>query len=183
MPLECQNGPALAPTIVTERLTLRAHRASDLDEVAELWADPAVIRFIGGQPLGREEVWHRLLRHVGHWALLGFGYWIVHERRTGAFVGEVGFAENHRQVVPDFAGAPECGWTLAARAQRQGFASEALRAALAWSDARREGARTVCLIDPDNAASIRLAGRIGFQPYARGTYKGETRLLFERFPP
>lgn len=171
-----------ASALLTDRLVLRPHGASDLDAVAGLWADPEVVRFIGGHPLGREEAWRGLLRHVGHWALLGFGYWTVHERRTGAFVGEVGFADNHREVVPSFAGAPECGWALAPGAQGRGFAGEALRAALAWSDARDATARTVCLIHPDNAASLRLAGRVGFQPYATGLYRGEARLLFERFP-
>ena len=178
-----QEAPISAPTLVTERLTLRAHGISDLDDVAALWGDPEVVRFVGGHPLDREEVWRRLLRHVGHWTLFGYGFWLVHERSTGAFVGELGFAEHHREVAPSFAGAPECGWMLAKRAQGQGFAAEALRAALAWSDAECEGVRTVCLIHPNNAASIGLAGRIGFRQYARGIYKSETRLLFERFRP
>ncbi|HEY8041563.1 MAG TPA: GNAT family N-acetyltransferase, partial [Polyangiaceae bacterium] len=73
-------------TLDTGRLTLRGHGRDDLDDCAALWADPVVTRHIGGRPFTREEAWAKLLRYVGHWDLLGFGYWVVRERATGRFV-------------------------------------------------------------------------------------------------
>src|SRR5215213_951793 len=47
------SGGSNAPTLDTERLRLRGHRAEDLEECAKMWADPEVVRFIGGRPFTR----------------------------------------------------------------------------------------------------------------------------------
>jgi RimJ/RimL family protein N-acetyltransferase len=172
-----------APPIDTARLALRGHRPADLAESAALWADPIVIRHIGGRPFTREESWTRLLRYAGHWALLGFGYWVVRERATGRFVGEVGLADYRRDMTPSFEGTPEAGWVLAPWAHGQGFAGEAVTAALAWIDSVLKAPRTVCIIDPDNAASLRVAARAGYREQVRTTYTGEPTILLERAAP
>ena len=69
------------PVLRTDRLTMRPHRLEDFPDTAALWADPEVVRFIGGHPLSREESWARFLRYLGHWTALGFGYWTVRHRR------------------------------------------------------------------------------------------------------
>ncbi|MGL4965563.1 MAG: GNAT family N-acetyltransferase [Inquilinus sp.] len=168
---------APASTIETERLVLRPHRAEDFDDLAAIWADPEVTRFIGGRPSTPEESWARLLRYGGLWGLLGFGYWAVHERATGRFVGEVGFADFRRGL--GFDGVPEGGWILAPWAQGRGLGGEAVRAALAWGDVRG-WARSVCIIDPDNAPSLRLAGACGYREAGRLTYKDHPVILLER---
>ena len=167
-------------TIETEHLVLRPHRAEDFDDLAAMWADPEVTRFIGGRPSTAEESWARLLRYGGLWALLGFGYWAVRERATGHFVGEVGFADFRRGL--GFDGAPEAGWILAPRAQGRGLAGEAVRAALAWADGRG-WASTVCIIDPENASSLRLAEARGYREIRRLTYKDHPVILLERPRP
>lgn len=172
--------PAAVPVIETGRLLLHGHRPSDLADCLAMWADPAVTRHIGGKPSTEEEVWHRILRYAGHWALMGFGYWAVRERDSGRFVGEVGLADFRRSIEPGFAGAPEAGWVLAPWAHGRGYATEAVRAALAWGDARFGAVRTVCLISPDNGPSLRVAERCGFAAYAHTTYKGSPCILLER---
>ena len=124
-------------------------------------------------------MWTRLLRYVGMWALLGFGYWVVRERDTGRFVGEVGFADFRREISPPL-DAPEAGWVLAPWAHGRGFATEAVRAALAWGDAHLAAPRTVCMIAPENAASIRVAQKLGFREFGRTSFKGDDTLLFQR---
>src|SRR5690606_33908019 len=101
--------------------------------------------YIGGRPFTHEEVWSKLLRYAGHWALLGFGYWVVREAPSGRFVGEVGYADFKRDFTPSLDGAPEMGWVLTPGAQGQGFAAEAVRAAMRWADQKWPGGRTVCL--------------------------------------
>jgi RimJ/RimL family protein N-acetyltransferase len=174
-----------APEIDTERLTLRAHALSDFDESAAMWGDPLVTRHIGGRPFTAEEVWGRLLRYAGLWALLGYGYWVVRERATGRFVGEVGLADFRRDITPSLGGAPEAGWVLAPSAHGHGFATEAVSAVLAWGDEQlakpgQGRPRMVCLIDPGNAASLRVAEKCGFRELARGEYRGEGTLILER---
>ncbi|MDQ2893609.1 MAG: GNAT family N-acetyltransferase [Pseudomonadota bacterium] len=168
----------VAPILVTDRLTLRAHRVDDLDDCIALWAEPAVYRYIGGKPQSREEVWQRVLRYIGHWRAIGFGYWIAHETATGRLVGELGVIDTRRDTVPTFEGTPEGGWALAGWAHGQGFAREALDAIFGWTDPQI--ARTMCIIDPANAASIRLAERLGYRFLNRGTYRDAPTNLYER---
>lgn len=128
--------PSSSPLLETDRLIMRPHVRGDFDESFAMWSDPEVIRFIGGQPFSRGEVWARLMRYAGHWALLGFGYWVVRDKQRGRFLGEVGFADFQRQIEPPLEGTPEIGWALSPAAHGRGYATEAVRAALRWADAQ-----------------------------------------------
>jgi len=171
---------APVPAIDTARLSLRGHRLEDFADIAALWGDPLVTRYIGGRPLTEEEAWTRLLRYIGHWSLLGFGYWVARETSSGRFVGEVGFADYRRDIHPSLDGAPEAGWVLAPWAHGHGFATEAVGAALAWGAAYFGPTRTVCLINPENLPSIRVAEKCGFRARERTTYHGEPTIIFDR---
>ncbi len=164
--------------VETGRLILRPHGLADFEDSYAMWSDPEIVRHISGQPQTREAVWQRLLRYAGLWALLGYGYWAVFERDGGRFAGEVGVADFHRDI--DWGtDAPECGWVMASRAQGRGYASEAVAAALDWRDRTLAGDRTVCLISPDNSASLRIAAKCGFRPFRDVDYHGPVS-LFER---
>lgn len=171
--------PSSIPTLETRRLTLRGYRLDDYAACAALWADPYVTRFIGGRPLSPEESWARLLRYAGHWWLLGFGYWVVEEKATGAFLGELGFAQWKREIQPAIE-VPEAGWVLATAAHGKGYATEALQAALVWAGRHFPKPHTACLIHPDNLASIRVAQKCGYRESARVNYRGQLTVLFER---
>lgn len=179
-PLRNHNDVAVTPVIETERLTLRGHMVEDFGECAAMWGDPEVTRFIG-PPSTPADTWARIRGYVGQWALLGYGYWLVEERKTARLVGEVGFGEFLRDITPSLAGRPEIGWVLATDAQGKGYATEAVRAALAWADAHfRAGQKTACIIAPDNAASLRVAGKCGYREIARTTYKDGPTIVMER---
>jgi len=171
-----------APTLETERLVLSAHRREDFEEIARNWADPIVTRFVGGRPQTREETWAKVLRLMGHWPAVGYGYWVLREKGTGRFVGEAGFGDFKREIDPPFDGAPEAGWVLAPDFHGKGYGTEAVRAILAWGDEHIGRVRNVCLIDNENVASMALAARVGFQPYAKTDYKGAPVVLLERLP-
>jgi RimJ/RimL family protein N-acetyltransferase len=178
--------PASSPSLVevpileTERLRLRGHRLDDFPHSAALWADPKVTRHIGGKPFTEEESWTRFLRCIGHWSLLGFGYWVAEEKGPRNFVGEVGFADYKRDLKPSIKGIPEIGWVLASHAHGRGYATEAARAVIAWGDSQFQTPRTACIIDPDNLPSIRVAQKCGYRELQATTYKGDPTLLFVR---
>lgn len=164
------NDFASAPILETERLILRRHVIDDVDASAEMWGDPSVVRYIGGKPSTRQQVWARILSYAGHWSYNHFGYWAIEERATGAFVGEVGFADFKRDVIAAMRGVPEMGWALVSRVHGQGLGTEAVRAALAWGDAHLDSSRTVCLIDAENVASLRIAEKCGFATFECAAY-------------
>lgn len=174
-------APVLAAAVLaTPRLTLRPHVPADFADSAALWGDPAVVEHIGGVPSSPAEVWTRLLGYAGSWTLLGFGYWCVRESATGRFVGEAGLADFKRDLDPPLGDAPEAGWALSPWAHGRGYGREAVGAVLGWADAVLAAPRTVCLIAPENAASIRLAQAQGFSPYALARYREREVRLFER---
>ena len=169
-----------APVLRTARLTLRPYREGDLEAQAEALADPEVVRHLGGTPFSREDSWRRLLCSPGLWVVLGYGYWLVERHDDGAYLGQVGFADFKRDMQPSIEGLPEMGWIFASRAQGQGYAREAVAAALAWADQRLRSPETVAIVAPDNERSISLAERSGFSEREDASYKGDPILLFRR---
>jgi RimJ/RimL family protein N-acetyltransferase len=181
---EFLRGRVEVPVVETARLLMRGHRPEDFESSAKLWADPEVVRYVGGKPLNREEVWARMLRYVGHWAWMGYGLWVAEEKGTGQFVGEVGYANHKRDTDPSFAGEPELGWVLATRFHGKGYATEAVQRAMKWAGAELRSPRTVCIIHPENSRSIRVAEKCGFRELQHTTYRGEPTILFAHdFPP
>jgi RimJ/RimL family protein N-acetyltransferase len=169
----------MVPVIETKRLRLRGHTLGDFEALAAMWADPAVVRFISGKPSTREESWARLLRYPGHWALLGYGFWAIEEKGSGAFVGEGGFADFKRDIEPPIS-APEQGWALAPAMHGKGYAHEAVSAMLAWGEAHFRRRDFVCIISPENTPSLRLAEKLGYREFARTAYKGDASVMLRR---
>jgi RimJ/RimL family protein N-acetyltransferase len=170
----------LSTLLETDRLIMRPHVRADFGDSFAMWSDSEVTRFIGGQPSTREETWSRLLRYVGHWTMLGFGYWAVRDKVSGTFIGEIGFANFERQTEPSLGGMPEVGWALTPAAQGHGYATEGVRAALKWADAKWPAADTACIIAPENAPSLRVAQKCGYVEWTRGTYKGKPQIHLRR---
>jgi RimJ/RimL family protein N-acetyltransferase len=160
------------PTLVTDRLRLRAFRKSDIDDYAAMNADPEVMRSFGGELWERERSFRHMSFLLGHWHLLGTGMWAVELRETGAFAGMIGFAEP--EGWPGF----ELAWTLARRWWGHGYATEGARAALehAFTVWKRE--RVISLIRAENGASIRVAERLGEKLQGLADLKGQEMLLY-----
>ncbi|MGF0536362.1 GNAT family N-acetyltransferase [Agrobacterium sp. ES01] len=169
-----------APDILTPRLLMRAHRASDFDAVATMWADDDVVRHITGKPSTPTESWARLIRYIGHWPALGFGGWALEDRQTGAYLGAVGFADYKRIITPSISGIPEAGWVLAPHAHGRGLAHEALSASLQWADRHFVEDRIVAIISPEHERSIRLAEKCGFVAMGNAMLADDPVLLMER---
>lgn len=171
------------PIIETDRLILRGHRKEDLAASVKMWADPIVVKHIGGKPFNEQQSWARILTYVGHWAVQGFGYWAVEEKSTGTFIGEMGFADFKRDMSPSIKDLPELGWALIPSVHGKGYATEALQAVLVWGGANLEAAKIVCIIDPENTPSIRVAEKIGFTQTQVTSYNGSSVILFSRSTP
>ena len=171
------------PILETERLLLRGYRAGDFASSAALWSDPAVNLYTTVNPLSAEEAWSKMVRNAGLWSVLGYGYWAVEEKSSGEFVGDVGFADFKRDIQPSIADVPELGYVLRSQFHGKGYATEAIRAALAWLEQHVSAKRTVAVIHEGNVASIRTAGKFGYREFARTQYKSHNVILFERVHP
>jgi RimJ/RimL family protein N-acetyltransferase len=119
--------------IDTERLVLRRWDVDrDLDAYAAICADPEVMRYIGdGGVATRDECAERLAQFETTWREHGFGLFALERRDTGELIGNTGLAVP--DFLPEILPAVEIGWRLGRAHWRQGFATEAARAALAFA--------------------------------------------------
>jgi RimJ/RimL family protein N-acetyltransferase len=160
-------------TLETERLTLRQFRESDLDAYAEMSADPDVMRFIGDRKLmTRSEAWRHMAMALGHWQLRGYGWWAVEERASRTMVGRAGIWR------PEGWPGLEAAWTLRRAYWGNGYATEAARASLGFAFSQLQAAHVISLIDPANAASIRVAERVGERPHGTHVIAGIEVLVY-----
>ena len=143
----------------TSRLKLRMWREEDLDDYAELSADPVVMQYLSpGRVFTRADAWRSMAFFVGHWQLRGYGLWAVEEKASKRMVGRIGFL--NPEGWPGF----EIGWTLARQSWGKGYAIEGAKAALNYAFTVLDRAHVISLIHPDNERSKRVAERLGEKP-------------------
>jgi RimJ/RimL family protein N-acetyltransferase len=170
------------PTLETDRLILRGPREADVEAMVAIWQDPVVMAYFHGKPLTRQDIWARFLKGLGLWALRGFGLFAIEERATGAYIGTAGAFEVKREMIPRIEDMPEVGWTLAARFHGKGYATEAVRAALAWTDEKLGHPEMFCIVAPANEASVRVAEKCGFRHLYETIYEEVETLVMKRRP-
>ena len=142
--------------IETARLRLRMFRPEDLDDLAALFADPDVMRYVeDGQPKDKAVAEKALTSIVDHWRRQGFGRWAVEDKVTGRFVGFGG--------LRSLFGAPEVVYHFAKAHWGKGFATELARASLRYGFDEHRFARIVALAKPDNSASIHVMKKLGMR--------------------
>ncbi len=142
----------------TERLLLRRQVIEDLDDLWAFYSDPRITQYIPDAPRSREQAREELEWHQhGHRRNPRLGLWATIHRPTGTFIGRCGLLpwsiEGREEVEVAYAIAPAY-WG-------QGLATEAARAILRHAFDELHFTRLICLIDPDNVASQRVAQKIG----------------------
>jgi len=142
----------------TKRLLLRRQVIEDLDALWELYCDPEITKYIPDAPRSRAEAREELEWHMnGHPRHPELGLWATIHKETGLFIGRCGLLpwsiEGQQEV--------EVAYTLARDYWGQGLATEAARGILQHGFERLKLARLICMIDPENFASRRVAEKIG----------------------
>ena len=140
---------------------LRALEATDLDFIAEMLADPRVMRFYPA-PLTRPEARGWLERQWARYAADGHGHWLVAERASGQPVGQVGLLMQTVAALDD-ARLPEIGYLLHAPHWGRGYATEAAVAVREYAFRDRRYPHVISLIRPENVPSQRVAQRLGMR--------------------
>jgi len=170
------------PTLLTERLELRPPVAADFPATMAIVSEPATARYLGGHSATAEH-FLRFCRSAGSWLLYGYGGFVIRPRGSEEVIGTCGVFHTWRDLGPDFDDQPEAGWILRSDQVGRGIGGEAMTAVLAWFDRAHGPRRVLCMIVPDNAASIRLAQKLGFTPLRDAVLPdGEAVRLFERLP-
>lgn len=143
----------------TTHLYLRRFLLSDGEALTRVFGDAEVMRF-GDGPQTAEWVssWLRCARES--YARQGYGPWAVVEKGGGEVIGYCGLF-----YFADINGRPEIeiGYRLARAWWGRGYATEAVIAARDYAFNNLGLTRLIALIDPANAASIRVAEKAGMR--------------------
>ena len=166
--------PKVGVVLETERLLLRVFCPGDLDAFAEIEADPEVMRFYPSGPRPREWAERGVRYFIRTQERHGFSPWAVIHKADGCFIGYCGLVP---QII-DAQEEVEVGYKLARAYWGMGLAMEAARACRDWGFTHLPVPRLVSIIDPANAASIRVAQKNGMQHEKDADYDGKTCRIY-----
>lgn len=142
----------------TNRLLLRHLIMDDLDELFALYSDPEIRKYFPEGVLNYEETKEELEWHMnGHPRRPELGLWATIHKETGKFIGRCG-------LLPwtlDGQDEVEIAYLLDKAYWKQGLATEAAQGILRYGFEQLNLSRLICMIDPGNIASQRVAERIG----------------------
>jgi len=167
------------PWLETLRLELREFVPADVDDLYRLDSDPRVVKYLGGEPLSREEVEANLRRiRIGYRANYGLGIWRAARRDSGAFIGW--FCLKYMPKSTDV----EVGYRLVPEAWGQGFATEGAQALVAYGFDDLGLYKIVGVTHRDNRASQRVLVKAGLNSRGWSRYYARRVRLFvaERDP-
>ena len=150
----------------TELLTLRRLALADLDNMARINSDPAVMRYIGdGSVWTRAQSEARIRRILKVYEIYpGLGLWIGEEKSTRRFVGAYALIYIPKTVEV------EIGYRLCKSAWGHGFATEGARALVRYGIIELGLDRVVGLTHPANEPSKHVLIKSGLQPHGLGRY-------------
>ncbi len=142
----------------TARLILRYQQLSDVAALVDLWTDPDVTRHLGG-PRDREWLESVFEETAEEPFAERYDLWPVVERATGQVVGHCGLLEKEVEGTPEI----ELTYVFARSAWGQGYATEMGRALRDYAFEELGLERLIALIEPENAASERVARKVGMR--------------------
>jgi len=142
----------------TQRLRFRHQVITDLDDLWALYCNPNITKHIPDAPRSREEAKEELEWFMnGHPRHHELGLWATIYKGTNKFIGRCG-------LLPwniDGQNEVEIAYTIAEEYWGQGLGTEAAQAILQYGFERLNLSRLICLIDPENIGSQRVAENIG----------------------
>ena len=155
------------PILRTDRLILRPWEDADLPLVAEITADPEVMRhFHITRDRAQSDAW--VAKTQAHIDKNGFGILAVEAPGLARLIGFVGLS-----IVPDripCAPAVEAVWTLGSRWWRQGFCTEAAQAVLRDGFDRLGLDEIVAMTAEKNEASRSVMIKLGMKRDISGNF-------------
>jgi ribosomal-protein-alanine N-acetyltransferase len=187
--------------IETERLVLRHLTMDDVDALAEIYRDPDVRRYFPEGPLDAEETRDEVAWVIDvYYGRFGFGLWATILKDTGALIGRCGLLP--WTAVPELGGGltiqhvashlpePDGSWLEVELAYLlhkpywgRGLGTEAARAIVGYAFDQLHLERLICLFEPENVASRRVAEKVGMTFERTATIEGDVGPLYSMSAP
>jgi ribosomal-protein-alanine N-acetyltransferase len=160
----------MPPTLTTPRLVLRPFTMTDVEPLYTILKEPDILKYFPRpDPPELDRVGRIVAAQIRHWQEHNLGWWAVcpsGNGSTGALAGWCGL-----QFLPE-TGEVEVGYLLSHACWGQGFATEAARASLAYGFDSLNLESIICLVDPDNLRSNRVAAKLEMNFLGKQTYFG-----------
>jgi RimJ/RimL family protein N-acetyltransferase len=165
----------VSPILETERLVLRPMVDDDLGALLEIFGDPVVMAAFDAAPLERGQVRRWLDRNLAHQREHGFGLFAVCLAADGRLIGNCGL----ELMEVDGERVAELGYDFRSDHWNRGYATEAAAAVRDYALGVLAVPRLLSLIRPGNAASARVAEKVGLRSAGTVEKDGRTYLLYE----
>jgi RimJ/RimL family protein N-acetyltransferase len=161
---------------------LRPPVVADLDAQYAMMEPAAMRRFLGPVEPSKADLYARILRTAGSWAVYGYGTFTLWHRPSGALAGSGGIFPTYRGLGDDFDLMPEAGWIIAQDFWGCGLATAFITTVHDWFDRAHGRQRTVAMIEDGHAASVRVAQKLGYAEYRTAQLPGSETVmrLYER---
>lgn len=159
----------------SDRLIIREMTLDDLEELYELYSNPAITKFL--EPLYEEyeeeiEFTRAYIKNM--YGFYGYGMWALIEKESGKLIGRAGL--NNRELDGEI--QIELGYMIGVPYQRQGYAYEACSEILKFAVDKLECYSVNCFVDKENKASIALMNKMGFEYMQEVPFEKETLSLY-----
>lgn len=142
----------------TDRLILRHQVPADLNDLWALYQDSEITKYIPDAPRSREEAREELEWHMnGHPKYPELGLWATVYKENGKFIGRCGLLP----WMIDGQNEVEVAYTIARDYWGKGLGTEAAEGILNYGFGKLNLSRLICVIEPENIASQKVAEKIG----------------------
>lgn len=161
----------------SSRLLFRRQQPDDLNHLWELYCDPQVVKYIPDAPRSYLEAKEELEWFTnGHPEHPELGLWATIHKESGNFIGRCGLLP----MTIDGQYEVEVAYLIDKAYWGQGLGTEAAGAIRDYGFERLRLTRLICLVDPENLASIRVAEKIGMRFEKEGKDDKGSFLVFAR---
>ena len=157
----------------TERLRFREMSLDDLDFLAELVADPEVMKY-WPKCYSRDEAANWIQRQLHRYEKDAAGYWLALDKVSGRPVGQAGLLS----MQVDGADEIGLGYMMHRPFWRMGYATEAAQASRDYGFSKLGKKRIVALVRPENLPSLGVVEKLRMKLEKRTHYADFEHLVF-----
>jgi RimJ/RimL family protein N-acetyltransferase len=149
--------------IETERLLIRELQPGDDQGMFELDSDPEVMRYIGRKPVDTIEESRSVIAFIQQqYTANGIGRWAVLEKKSGHFLGWVGF-KLIQELTNNHINFYDFGYRFVRREWGKGYATEASIASLHFGKKELKLPDIYAMTDVNNGTSRHILEKLGFK--------------------
>ena len=160
--------------LTTDRLVLREYCKEDFSWLYEILSDGETMKYYP-KPYDEAGVARWLDWSLDNYQKHGFGLWAIELKETGEAIGDAGIT---MQPI-DGEWLPEVGYHIDKKYWRQGYGSEAARAARDWAFQNRDFDALYSYMTVENEASQATARSIGMKKIKEYSDKDENHAVYK----